>query len=61
MKRRKSVKREENLREIGALSPNAAVLADDSSGREMVAFDITQQVIINIRLPRHLLLLPKLV
>ena len=48
------------LREIGALGPNAAVVGDDSGGREMVSFDFTHQVIIYVSLPRHLLL-PSLV
>ena len=45
-----------NLRESGALSPNAAVMADDGGGREMVAFDIAHQMVVHVCLPRHLVL-----
>ena len=53
---RKEGKRERNLREIGALSPHTAVLTENSGGGEVVAFDIAHKVVINVRLPRHLLL-----
>lgn len=36
----KENRKDRNLRKSGALCPNAAVLAKDSGGTEMVAFDI---------------------
>lgn len=46
------------LRKRRALSPNRAIMADDGSIGEMVAcaINITHQMIINISLPRHLVL-----
>lgn len=41
----------------GALRPDAAVLADNGSGRQMLAVDVAHQMIVDVRLPRHLLLL----
>lgn len=46
-------KNEKNLREVGALSPNTAVLADDSGGSEVVTFDVAHKVVIDVGLPRH--------
>lgn len=43
-----------NLRESGALGPNAAVVADDGGGREVVAFNFAHQMVVYIGLPRHL-------
>lgn len=42
-----------DLRESGALSPNAAVLAEDSGGREMIAINFAHEMFIDIGLPRH--------
>ena len=50
-------KREEDLRESRALGPNAAVVADDGCGGEVIAFDFAHEMIIDVGLPRHLLLL----
>lgn len=44
-----------NLREIGGLSPDAAVMAEDSGSREVVAFDLAHQVVIDVSLPRHVI------
>lgn len=46
--------RREYLREAGALSPDTTVVADDSRGGEVLAFDLAHQVLINVGLPRHL-------
>ncbi|RWW40860.1 hypothetical protein BHE74_00053697, partial [Ensete ventricosum] len=35
------------------LRPDAAVLADDRRRGEMVALDLTHQVVVHVRLPRH--------
>lgn len=43
----------ENLREVGALCPDAAVEADDGSGGEAAAVDIAHEMLIYVRLPRH--------
>lgn len=42
-----------DLREIGALSPNGAVVTDDSGGGQVVALNVTQKVLIDVCLPRH--------
>jgi hypothetical protein len=44
----------EDLREAGALGPHASIVADDGRGGEMLAVDLAHQVVINVRLPRHL-------
>jgi hypothetical protein len=41
-------------REGGALSPDAAVVADDGGGGEVVPVDLAHQVVVDVRLPRHL-------
>lgn len=43
-----------DLREGGALGPDAAVLAEDGGGGEGVAFDFVHQLLVHVRLPRHL-------
>lgn len=43
-----------DLRKVGALSPNAAFLADDRCGSEIVTFSFAHQVLIHVLLPRHL-------
>ena len=48
------VRGDSDLRKSGALSPNAAVMADDGGGGEVVAVDLAQQVVVHVRLPRHL-------
>lgn len=45
-----------DLRKRGTLSPNGAVMADDSSRGELIAFYIAHQVLIYVSLPRHPLL-----
>lgn len=45
-----------NLRESGALGPNAAVMADDGRGGQVIAFDFAHEMLIYVGLPRHLLL-----
>ncbi len=50
-------KKKEDLRESGALGPNAAIVADDGRGREVIAFDFTHEMVIDVGLPRHLVLL----
>jgi len=45
--------KKENLREVDALGPNAAVLADDGGVSEVVTFDLTEKVVIDVGLPRH--------
>jgi hypothetical protein len=45
--------RENNLGEVLGLCPDAAVVADDGGGAEVLAFDVAQQVVIDVRLPRH--------
>jgi len=45
--------KKQNLREAGALSPNAAVLAEDGGVSEVVTFDLTEKVVVDVRLPRH--------
>lgn len=50
-------RKELDRREISALSPNGAVMADNSGRCEMGPLDLAHQVVINVRLPRHLLLL----
>lgn len=47
------VKRED-LREGGALGPHTAIETDDGRGGEIVAVDLAHQVLVNVRLPRHL-------
>jgi hypothetical protein len=42
----------------GALSPDGAVVADDGGGGEVVALDLAHQVLVHVRLPRHLRLSP---
>lgn len=42
------------LREGGALCPDGAVVADDGGGGEVVALDLAHQVLVDVRLPRHL-------
>ena len=56
-KKKEKKKREEDLRESRALGPNAAVVADDGCGGEVIAFDFAHEMIIDVGLPRHLLLL----
>jgi hypothetical protein len=41
-------------REVGALSPDGAVVAEDGGGGEVVPLDLAHQVVVNVRLPRHL-------
>uniref|UniRef100_A0A2P2K1F8 Profilin-6 n=1 Tax=Rhizophora mucronata TaxID=61149 RepID=A0A2P2K1F8_RHIMU len=41
------------LREAGALSPDATVVADDGGSRETVAVDVAHEVVVDVRLPRH--------
>lgn len=53
----KKEKKEEDLRESRALGPNAAVVADDGCGGEVIAFDFAHEMIIDVGLPRHLPLL----
>ena len=55
--RKKKKKKRAHLRESRALGPNAAVVADDGCGGEVIAFDFAHEMIIDIGLPRHLLLL----
>lgn len=43
-----------DLRKVGALRPNAAFLADDRCGGEIVAFSFAHQVLVHVLLPRHL-------
>lgn len=43
-----------NLRESGTLSPNRTVVTDYSSGFEMLAINLIHQLIVNVRLPRHI-------
>lgn len=56
-KKSNSAKRErekrENLREVGALGPNAAVMANDGGGGEVAAVDVGHQVVVYVGLPRH--------
>lgn len=42
-----------NLGEVGALGPNAAVMAKDGGGGEVGAVDVGHQVVVYVRLPRH--------
>lgn len=44
----------ENLREILALSPNAAVLTDNGRRSEVIALNLAHQMFIDVNLPRHL-------
>lgn len=44
-----------DLGECGALRPDGAVVAGDGRGREVVALDLAHQVLVHVRLPRHLL------
>lgn len=39
--------------ERGALSPDAAVEADDGGGGELLTLNIAHEVIIDVGLPRH--------
>lgn len=42
------------LREVGALCPDGAVVADNGGGCKVAAaFDFTHQMFIHVRLPRH--------
>jgi hypothetical protein len=41
-------------REVGALSPDGAVVAEDGGGGEVVPLYLAHQVVVNVRLPRHL-------
>jgi hypothetical protein len=50
--------REKNLRELVGLRPNAAVKANDGGGGELLAIDVAHQVVVDVRLPRHLALPP---
>jgi len=43
-----------NLGEALGLRPGAAVVADDGGGAEVLAIDLAQQVVVDVRLPRHL-------
>ena len=43
-----------NLREVGALSPGVAVVAEDGGGGQILTVDLAHQVIVDVRLPRHL-------
>lgn len=45
-----------NLREVGALSPDGAVVSHDGCGGELeagIAVDIAHQVLVDVCLPRH--------
>lgn len=43
-----------DLREIGALSPDRAVVAQNGGGSEVTtAFEVTHQMFIHVTLPRH--------
>lgn len=42
-----------DLRERSTLGPNAAVVAKDGGGGQMLIVDVAHQMIINVRLPRH--------
>lgn len=44
---------ENNLGEALGLRPGAAVVADDGGGAEVLAFDLAQEVVVDVRLPRH--------
>lgn len=48
-------KEDGNLRKWGALSPDAAIVADNGSGGEVLALaiNVAHQMIIDVRLPRH--------
>lgn len=52
-KKMRSDKRRRDLREGRALGPYAAIVADDGGGGEMLAVDLTHEVVIYVRLPRH--------
>jgi hypothetical protein len=43
-----------DLGEALGLRPNAAVVTDDGGGAEMLSFDLAHQVLVDVRLPRHL-------
>ena len=45
----------EDLREGGALGPDAAIVADDGSGGEGITIpDVAHKVVVDVGLPRHL-------
>lgn len=46
--------RRAHRRERGALGPDGAVVADDGGGGEVVALDLAHEVLVDVRLPRHL-------
>ena len=54
-KSRSRRRKRRDLREGGALSPDAAVMAEDRRGGEVLAVDIAHEVLINVSLPRHFL------
>lgn len=43
----------EDLREIGALSPDGAIVAKDGGGGEVAAVGLGHQVVVYVGLPRH--------
>lgn len=43
----------EDLREVGALGPDTAVVANDGGGGKVVAVDVGHQVVVYVGLPRH--------
>lgn len=43
-----------NLGEARGLRPEAAVEAEDGGGAEVLAIDLAHQVVVDVRLPRHL-------
>ena len=45
--------REPDLREGVGLGPDGAIVAEDSGGREALAVDVAEQVVVHVRLPRH--------
>jgi hypothetical protein len=47
-----------NLGEGIGLRPDGAVVAEDGGGGEVVALDVAHQVLVHVRLPRHLGLSP---
>lgn len=49
------IKKIEDLREGGALSPDGAIVAEDSgSGEGTTTADIAHKVVVHVGLPRHL-------
>lgn len=54
METRRGEERRFYLGEVGGLRPDAAVVADDGGGGEVVAVNLAHQVVVDVRLPRHL-------